>query len=446
MTVDMTKVAVEVYGQISDIPAADWDACANPDPAHFDPFVSHAFLLALEQAGTISADTGWIAQHLVLRANQDAYNNASNAIGTDVDEGDSDDDSGSDSEGNLEGDEIHDAVGKKTRPLRRKGEILGCMPLYLKLHSAGEYIFDHAWADAYSRAGGQYYPKLQAAVPFTPVPGRRLLVKPGPNETLARNVLARGAIELTRRQQASSLHMTFLSEQEWTLLGGDEAPDDLAFLQRTGSQFHWLNDNYGSFDDFLATLASRKRKVLRKERRAALQSGITISHFTGGDITPEHWDAFFQFYIDTSTRKWGQPYLNREFFTMLGAAMADRCLLILAQREGRIIAGALNIIGGSCLYGRYWGAIEHHPFLHFEICYYQAIDFAIAHGLARVEAGAQGEHKLVRGYVPVPTYSLHWIDDPNFRGAVENYLNHERRHAEMERLALAEFTPFKKSC
>ncbi len=422
MNDDMSEAVVQVYGRIGDIPAAEWDACANPDPAHFDPFISHAFLLALEQAGTISADTGWIAQHLVLRDDQNVCNNGDNKTGADAGNGES-----------------------KAKP-QSKGEILGCMPLYLKLHSQGEYIFDHAWADAYTRAGGQYYPKLQAAVPFTPVPGRRLLVKPGANEIRARTTLAHAAIELTRRHDASSLHITFLSKQEWQQLGGDAAPDQLQLLQRTGSQFHWLNDNFNSFDDFLATLASRKRKVLRKERRAALEPGITISHLSGADIKEDHWDAFFEFYIDTATRKWGQPYLNREFFTVLGKVMADRCLLIMAQREGRFIAGALNIIGGDCLFGRYWGAIEHHPFLHFEVCYYQAIDFAIAHGLARVEAGAQGEHKLVRGYIPLPTYSLHWIEDPNFRAAVENYLIHERRHSDHERKALAEFTPFKKSC
>lgn len=405
---------VKILPHLSDIAADDWDACANPDPAQYDPFVSHSFLQALEKAGTITMQSGWIAQHLVLQ----------NAC----------------------------------------GEIKGCMPLYLKLHSQGEYIFDHAWADAYHRAGGSYYPKLQCAVPFTPVPGRRFLTRPGKDEDQMRAHLARAAIELARRHDASSLHITFLSEHEWTTLGSKEDPDrgrtgltsgsphdlkdpqsGLDLLQRTDSQFHWLNDGFTSFDGFLATLASRKRKVLRKERRQAVAADIKIRHLTGAAIKEHHWDAFYRFYLDTGNRKWGRPYLNRSFFSLLGETMADRCLLIMAERNGQAIAGALNIIGGDCLYGRYWGAIEHHPFLHFELCYYQAIDFAIANRLARVEAGAQGEHKLVRGYVPCPTYSLHWIADTNFRDAVADYLTHERRHAEHEREALKDFTPFKKS-
>ena len=261
---------------------------------------------------------------------------------------------------------------------------------------------------------------------------------------LIKTCLASAAIELTRRLDASSLHITFPTQHEWSQLGDRCTSARGEFLQRTGSQFHWLNDGYETFDDFLATLASRKRKAMRKERKQALEAGIVVHHLTGAQIKEHHWDAFFEFYLDTANRKWGQAYLNREFFSELHAALPAQCLLILCERDGVPIAGALNLIGGDCLYGRYWGAVEHHPFLHFEVCYYQAIDIAIERGLARVEAGAQGEHKLARGYRPTPTYSLHWIGDPNFRAAVADYLGRERVHADMEREALAEFTPFKK--
>lgn len=379
---------VRVVASLADISAEAFDACANPEDRPFNPFVAHAFLQSLEEAGCVGKGTGWHPQHLVLENADD--------------------------------------------------EIIGVMPAYLKTHSRGEYIFDHAFAEAYHRAGGQYYPKLQVAVPFTPVPGPRILVRPGPEAELNEQILAGAAVEVARRHNVSSVHVTFLEEEAWRRLG------ELGFLQRTDQQFHFANPGYGSFEDFLQTLASRKRKALRKEREQALCDGITIEHVTGADLTEAHWDAFYEFYIDTSDRKWGNPYLNRSFFSLLGERMPESCLLIMAKRDGRYIAGALNLIGGDCLYGRYWGAREHHPFLHFEVCYYQAIDFAIAHGLARVEAGAQGQHKLARGYVPETTYSAHWFADPGLSSAVERYLRTERLEIERANKILADYAPYKK--
>jgi predicted N-acyltransferase len=385
---DAEQRIVKVVPRIEMIPADAWDACANPEPATHNPFLSHAFLKALEEAGTVGPGTGWIPQHLML-----------------------------------------EGAG---------GEIAGVMPLYGKTHSQGEYVFDHAWADALERAGGAYYPKLQGAVPFTPVPGRRFLARPGPQEAETEALLARAAVSLCERIGASSVHVTFLTEGEWTRLGGT------GFLKRTGQQFHWSNAGYRTFGDFLATFASRKRKQIRREREEA-QSAAEIFQVTGREITEAHWDAFFAFYMDTGSRKWGRPYLNRRFFSLLGEAMADRCLLVFARREGKLIAGALNLIGGDCLYGRYWGAVEHHPFLHFELCYHQAVDYAIAHGLARVEAGAQGEHKLARGYLPETTYSLHWLQDPRLEAAVERYLAQERDEVEEVNALLREHGPFRKT-
>ncbi len=365
----MTRTAT-IVPAIAEVDAAAWDACANPDPARYDPFVSHAFLSALEASGSVGERPGWLPRHLVL--------------------GDG------------------------------AGRVAGVMPLYVKSHSQGEYVFDHSWADAYARAGGHYYPKLQCAVPFTPVPGRRLLARAGADADEIEAVLAAAAQEVTIKLGCSSLHVTFLTEGEWDRLGA------AGFLKRTGVQYHWSNEGYASFDDFLSTLASRKRKQVRRERADALRGGIEIEHVTGAAITEAHWDRFFGFYMDTGSRKWGRPYLNRRFFSLMGAAMAERCLLVFANRHGQPIGGALNMIGGDCLYGRYWGSTEHVPFLHFEVCYYQAIDYAIAHGLQRVEAGAQGEHKLIRGYRPVPTYSAHWIADPRLARAVAQYLETER--------------------
>jgi predicted N-acyltransferase len=382
-----SEARVTVVSAISEIAAIDWDRCANPDPGRYDPFVSHAFLKALEDAGTVGVRAGWVPQHLVLETDD---------------------------------------------------RIVGVMPLYVKGHSKGEYIFDYGWAEAYERAGGSYYPKLQCAVPFTPVPGRRLLVEPGDGADDRERLLLAGAIEVAKRAKLSSLHITFCSEGEWTRAGA------AGLLQRTDKQFHWANNGYRTFDDFLASLASRKRKAIRKERAQAVESGLVIERVTGAAITEAHWDAFFEFYMDTGSRKWGRPYLNRPFFSRLGETMADRCLLVMARRGEQYVAGALNLIGGDCLYGRYWGTTERAPFLHFEICYYQAIQYAIEHGLARVEAGAQGEHKLARGYMPTPTYSVHWIADPGFRKAVARYLDDERRYMAQEREALAEYGPYKR--
>ena len=385
---DEREAIVQVLTSVDEIDATAWDANANPDPAIANPFVTHAFLHALEEAQAVRPETGWQPQHLVL----------TNAA----------------------------------------GEIDGCMPLYAKSHSKGEYIFDYGWADAYESAGGNYYPKLLTAVPFTPVPGPRLLAHAGPNRTERIEMLMAGAIELARRHQVSSWHINFLTQDQW------ETAATLGCLQRTDQQFHWRNDGYQTFDDFLATLTSRKRKLIRRERREATTNGVTIELVTGSDIKEIHWDALYAFYMDTGSRKWGRPYLNRAFFSCLGAAMPDHCLLILARRDGEYVAGALNMIGGDCLYGRYWGCTEHHPCLHFEICYYQAIEYAIANGIDRVEAGAQGEHKLARGYMPTTTYSAHWIAEPGFRRALARYLDDERAYMENARESLASYGPYRK--
>ena len=384
----MKEAKVTVAGAMSEIDAAQWDGVANPDPATYDPFVSHAFLMALEESGSICADTGWLPQHLLM----------------------------------------HDEDGKLT----------AAMPCYIKSHSMGEFVFDHSWAEAYERAGQDYYPKVLSAVPVSPVPGRRFLVGSGTNADQLQQTLTAAAIELTRRYQASSLHVTFLNDEQ------TERASAQGLLKRTAHQYHWSNNGYAAWDDFLATLASRKRKNLKRERRDALAGGITVEWLTGADLTEAHWDAFFSFYIDTGNRKWGSPYLNRKFFSLLGRTMAKDCLLVMAKREGRYIAGAMNVIGGEALYGRYWGCIEQHPFLHFELCYYQAIDFAISRGLKRVEAGAGGEHKLVRGYEPMATHSVHWIADPRFRKAIADFLVREQSYVERQGEAMAEMTPFKK--
>jgi uncharacterized protein len=383
-----SEIAVKVVGAIADVAAEQWDACANPVAERYDPFVSHAFLNALEVAKCAARTKGWAPQHLLIEA--------------------------------------------------ADGTLLACAPAYLKSHSRGEYVFDGGWADAYERAGGDYYPKLQVAVPFTPVPGRRLLVRPGLDETERERQLTAALVELTKRHNASSFHLTFLSEGEWRRLGG------IGCLQRTGQQFHWKNDGYATFDAFLETFASRKRKSVRKERAQAIDPGITIELHTGADITEMHWDAFYRFYMDTGSRKWGTPYLNREFFSLLGQSMSDRCLLVMCKRAGKYIAGALNMIGGECLYGRYWGAVEHHPCLHFEVCYYQAIEYAITHKLARVEAGAQGEHKLARGYLPVTTHSAHWMADKRLSKAIADYLDRERIYIAQANEELAAAGPYRK--
>ncbi|MFO1172595.1 MAG: GNAT family N-acetyltransferase [Hyphomicrobiaceae bacterium] len=373
---------------MGEIAAADWDRLANPDPRTYNPTLRHAFFRALEESGSIVPDAGWLPRHLVARDGA--------------------------------------------------GAIRAVMPLYLKGHSYGEYVFDQGWADAYERHGLDYYPKLLAAVPVTPVPGRRTLVADAAVDQIYGDALATAVVELARRETLSSVHATFLEAAE------AERLEAAGWLIRLGQQYHWENQGYAQFDDFLATLASRKRKGLKRERRDALAGGITIEWLRGREITEAHWDVFFAFYMDTGSRKWGSPYLNRTFFSLLGELMGEDVLLVLCRRAGRTIAGALNLIGGDALYGRYWGCIEQHPFLHFETCYYQAIDFAIANKLARVEAGAGGEHKLVRGYLPVPTYSAHWIADRRFRAAIKGFVERERRAVEHETELLIDLGPYRK--
>jgi predicted N-acyltransferase len=377
-------LTVRVRPAIAEIAPADWDACAGAD----NPFLSHAFLDALEASGSVAAATGWQPQHLVVED--------------------------------------------------ESGRVLGAAPVYLKSHSYGEYIFDHAWAEAYQRAGGRYYPKLQIAVPFTPVPGPRLLVRPDAEREPVERALIEAATELARRRRASSVHVTFPEQEQWRRLG------EAGWLARIGYQFHWHNRGYRSFEDFLAALSSRKRKQIRKERREAVAGGLSIRTLTGSALEPGHWDAFFGFYMDTSDRKWGHAYLNRAFFRLLGERMADRVVLVMVESGGRFVAGALNLVGRDTLYGRNWGCNGDFPFLHFEACYYRAIDFAIERGLARVEAGAQGRHKIQRGYLPEPTYSAHWIADPGLSQAIETYLDRERRHAEAEIQHLMQESPFRR--
>jgi uncharacterized protein len=417
----MTELRIRVVPEIAGVAGSTWDACANPHPGNlaafesgvvppqsepiendaaqrkpeplcqercYNPFISHAFLNALEVSGSATARAGWQPQHLLLES--------------------------------------------------AEGRLVGALPCYLKSHSRGEYVFDHGWADAYERAGGRYYPKLQTSVPFTPVPGRRLLVVPGRGAKEREQALAAGLVELCRLHAASSAHVTFATRAEWQLLGAQ------GFLQRTDQQFHWRNAGYGSFDDFLSVLAARKRKAIRRERRDAVAAGIEVHWLTGSDLTEAVWDVFFGFYMETGSRKWGRPYLTRKFYSLIGQTMADRIILVMAKRNGRFIAGAINFIGSDALYGRHWGAIEHHPFLHFELCYYQAIEYAIVHRLARVEAGAQGEHKLARGYLPVTTYSAHHVADQGLRRAIADYLVRERAYVEAAGRELAEAAPFRK--
>jgi len=374
----MSDQIARILRRARDLPAAEWDACAGSG----NPFLSHAFFVALEESESAVPATGWQPVHLVV--------------------------DGAD------------------------GKAAAILPAYLKSHSQGEYVFDHSWADAWQRAGGRYYPKLQSCVPFTPATGARLLLR---DPALAPALL--GAAEaLTVQNGLSSAHATFIEPDQ---VAAFEAAD---WLVRVDQQFHWVNNGYASFDDFLADLSSRKRKQIRKER--VMQPGIEIEMLTGTEITEAHWDDFWEFYQDTGARKWGQPYLTRDFFSRLGATMGDRVLLGLAKRGQRAVAGALNLIGDDCLYGRYWGCREDVPFLHFELCYYRAIDWAILHGRARVEAGAQGSHKLARGYRPTPTYSAHFIPDAGFRRAVGNFLQAEREAVVEHIEALGEEGPFRK--
>lgn len=388
-----TDLRIRVVPAIADIPADAWDACANPADSNsqgyvYNPFISHAFLSALEASASATARAGWAPQHLVAETPE--------------------------------------------------GAVLGVVPAYLKSHSRGEYVFDGGWAEAYERAGGTYYPKVQVSVPFTPATGRRLLVPSGDNAENIRQGLASGLIELAKLRDASSVHVTFAPESEQRLLG------EFGFLKRTDQQFHWENADYAMFDDFLGALAARKRKAIKRERREALQNEIEVEWLTGKDLTESVWDIFFAFYMETGSRKWGRPYLTRAFYSLIGQSMADKVLLVMAKRAGRYIAGAINFIGGDTLFGRHWGATEHHPFLHFELCYYQAIDFAIQNKLARVEAGAQGEHKLARGYMPVTTHSAHYIADPALRRAIADYLKRERAYVEAAGTELSALGPFRK--
>lgn len=378
-------ITIDLLDRIDQVDAAQWDECAGTA----NPFVSHCFLHALEESGSVGKASGWVPQHLALR----------------------------------------DGAGR----------LLGAVPMYLKNHSQGEYVFDWGWADAYERAGGRYYPKLQAAVPFSPVTGPRLLVRPGPQADAVQRAMIGGLVEIATRYGVSSLHVTFARDADVDALAAE------GFLVRHGHQFHWHNRGYGCFDDFLGDLSSRKRKNIRKERQKVAEMGISVALLNGPEIRPQHWDEFHHFYVSTYDRKWGYPYLTRDFFAMLGERMADRVGLVRAEHDGVAIAGALNLVGEDALYGRNWGCDGRYPFLHFECCYYQAIDFAIARGLATVEAGTQGPHKIQRGYLPVRTQSAHWIRDEGFREAVADFLVRERRAEAGESEHLAEMSPFRRT-
>ncbi|MDE0813937.1 MAG: GNAT family N-acetyltransferase [Alphaproteobacteria bacterium] len=382
---DQNIVSVNIVEKLSQLSAVDWDACAGSD----NPFVSYAFLSALEDSGSATSETGWQPHHL--------------AIG-------------------VEG-----------------GRLLGVVPMYLKSHSQGEYVFDWGWADAYERAGGRYYPKLQAAAPFSPVTGPRILARPGDDADAIRATLIAGMIDTVKQYNLSSVNVTFAHEAD---AGRLEAA---GFLIRHGHQFHWQNQGYDTFDDFLANLSSRKRKNIRKERKAIADAGVRFDTLVGDDIKPHHWDEFHEFYVSTYDRKWGYPYLTREFFDILNDRMADKVALIRAEEDGYAIGGALNLIGSEALFGRNWGCNSQRKFLHFEACYYRAIDLAIELRLARVEAGTQGPHKIQRGYLPVQTYSAHWIRDEGFRDAVADFLVREKQAEAGEVEYLGELSPFRRS-
>lgn len=378
-----TQTNAKILHNINEVSAEVWDGCTTPYP--YNPFLSHKFLHALETSGSACAETGWQPFHILV--------------------------------------ESTDRV-----------DPVGVVPIYLKSHSQGEYVFDYGWADAWHRAGGKYYPKMQISVPFTPATGPRLLSRSG--EPADEHLLLNACMQVAQQIDVSSIHMTFLPEQQWQRAG------EMGFLKRMDQQFHWHNGDYAAFDDFLADLASKKRKNIKRERRDALANEIEIEWVTGSDLAEKHWDAFYHFYTDTGTRKWGSPYLTREFFSTLGQVMPEDVLLIMAKRAGRYIAGAINFIGEDTLFGRNWGCIEDHRFLHFEVCYYQAIDFAIHRGLKKVEAGAQGAHKVARGYLPEATYSAHWIADENFRGAVARFLDDERQYVAQDLAYVEANTPF----
>ena len=387
----MTQRTATAINSINDIDSSDWNQCANPEQMEYNPFLDHRFIKALEDSGSANSNTGWQPFHTIMRD---------------------------------------------------KGRVVGVVPAYLKSHSQGEYVFDGAWADAWYRAGGEYYPKLQISIPFTPATGRRLLVATPLDSTQSiqevEAQLLSATLQIAQKIQVSSLHITFMPKNQWENAG------KLGLLKRVDTQFDWTNANYDSFEDFLRALSSKKRKNIRRERRGALENNIEIEWITGSDLTESHWDAFYQFYVDTGNRKWGTPYLTRAFFSMLSETMPDETLLIMCKREGKYIAGAINFIGSNTLFGRNWGCIEDHRFLHFETCYYQAIDFAIQHGINRVEAGAQGGHKIARGYMPQQTYSAHWIRNSEFRDAIKNYLNSEESFVQQDIDWIEKHTPFRK--
>ena len=375
-------LTLTLHAAIAEIPAEDWSRCAGND----NPFINHAFLSAIEDSGSANARTGWLPQHAVLR----------------------------------------DAAGA----------IVAVAPMYAKSHSYGEYVFDHGWAHALEQAGGRYYPKLQVAVPFSPVPGPRLLLRPDAGVPPA--ALAHALEQACRELDLSSVHATFCTEAEANAL------EQAGWLKRIGMQFHWENAGYTTFDDFLADLASRKRKSIRRERRDANSAGLEFVALRGPEIGRREWKAFYEFYTSTVDRKWGSAYLTKQFFPLLGERLGERVVLMLARQNGTPVAGALNLMGTDTLYGRNWGVRGAFPFLHFELCYYRAIDFAIAHGLRRVEAGAQGEHKIQRGYRPVPTFSAHWIAHRGLRQAIADFLDRERPARLAEMSGLAQFSPFRK--
>lgn len=386
-----TQIEINVLGSLAEIAPEDWDACACPEASDGgrpnDPFTTWRFLRALEVSGSVGTGTGWSPRYITAQVD---------------------------------------------------GQIIATAPVYAKGHSQGEYIFDQNWGHAFERAGGRYYPKLQIAVPFTPATGRRFLVKPG-FEEIGQSALVQGAVQLAAENRLSSLHITFCTRAE------AEAGEQMGLMHRVTDQFHWVNREYANFDAFLGDLSSRKRKNIRKERSTAQGFGGQIRELTGDQIQPEHWDAFWRFYQDTGARKWGTPYLTRAFFNEAQKHLRDDILLVLAEDQGRYVAGALNFIARDVLYGRYWGCVKDHPCLHFELCYYQAIDYAIQHGLSRVEAGAQGQHKLARGYLPVQCHSLHWIADEGFRHAIAEYLKAERAAVDEEIEILTSYGPFRKT-
>ncbi|OCJ03782.1 hypothetical protein A6U87_17780 [Rhizobium sp. AC44/96] len=385
-------LSIRIERSFADISPESWSRLSGASKTSkaiaYNPFISHAFLSSLEESGSATAQTGWLGHHMLLETDS--------------------------------------------------GQLVGALPGYLKNHSQGEYVFDHGWADAFERAGGRYYPKLQCSIPFTPATGPRLLVAEGLDRRPIQDAMAESLKEVVRRLGVSTAHVTFLPEDEVSIFERD------GYLHRTDQQFHFINDGYANHEEFLETLASRKRKALRRERRAALENGISIDWLTGQDLTERIWDQFFAFYMDTGSRKWGRPYLTRKFYSLIGERMPEDILLIMARHNGRYVAGAINFIGGDTLYGRHWGCIEDHPFLHFEVCYHQAIDFALAKGLKRVEAGAQGEHKLARGYLPVTTHSAHYVAHAGLRRAIADYLERERDDVEHMNDILTEHSPFRK--